>query len=279
MAASSSAGLERAQPRHHHDHHEGQAERHVRQDHGVQPELPVQPAEHPLEQRQQRNAHHDLRRHQRKIQRAREQPASRASTARRRRACRRRSRSRVAASAMITLFQVASISCGSRKIGRVPAQREALPHREARRVEAEHGQHQQRQVQEGEHAPPAYTASQRFIPGAPCRAAGTPPPARITSAISSMRDRRAERPVARGGELVLHQVADQHRAAAAQQVRRQIRAQARDEDQDGAGANAGRGERHEHADERGATAARPGPPRLRAAPGRAAPAWRKAAAP
>ena len=64
-------GADGAQPRRDHDHHVGDAKRHVRQDDGVHAELPVQPAEGPLEQRQQRDAGDDLGRDQREVQRAR----------------------------------------------------------------------------------------------------------------------------------------------------------------------------------------------------------------
>ena len=64
------------------------------------------------------------------------------------------------------------------------------------------------------------------------------------------RERRAERHVARHGELALDQVADVDGARAAEQVGRQVGAERRNEDQHAAGDDAGRGQRHRHAPER-----------------------------
>ena len=138
---------------------------------------------------------------------------------------------------MTTLFQVPSRICGSRKMARYQSQREVLPHGEARGVEAEDGQGQQRQVEKGEERDRVEPEPALHTRGSLSRRR------KITSSSGHQRhqrdgDGRAEGPVARGGELVLHQVADQHGAAAAQQVGRQVGAQAGDEDQDRAGDDA-----------------------------------------
>ena len=123
--------------------------------------------------------------------------------------------------------------------GAVPLEREVLPDGEARRVEAEDGQHQQRQVQKGEEGDGVdarASASYERLAFAPQKG---PEQERSRAAIKRDGDGRAEGPVARGGELVLHEVADQHGAAAAEQVGREVGAEAGDEDEHRAGDDAG----------------------------------------
>jgi len=58
-----------AQSREHNRHHKDHREHHVCQHHRVEPQAEVKVAEDPLEEREQRNAHHDLGRYQRERQR------------------------------------------------------------------------------------------------------------------------------------------------------------------------------------------------------------------
>ncbi len=135
-------------------------------------------------------------------------------------------------------------------MARVPVQREVFPTGEARGVEAEDGQHQQRQMQKREERHGVESEPALHTRGSLSRRRKTHEQ-HGHERHQRHRDGRAEGPVARGGELVLHQVADHDGAAAAQQVGREIGAQARDEDQDRAGDDAGARERHDDAQDGG----------------------------
>ena len=83
------------------------------------------------------------------------------------------------------LFQVASISCGSRKMARYQFEGKVLPLGEARRVETEEGKRQQGQMQKGEER---HGISGQPPPHASCSLSrrSNPHTSRITSTIRSM---------------------------------------------------------------------------------------------
>ena len=193
----------------------------------MQSQPPVQPAERPLEQRQQRDAHHDLGRDQRKVQRSGEQreprfhkPYAHSVPAMVERM--------VATTAMITLFQVAS---GKLRVLRKSrdTNRSEKPSHTVKRDELKLNT---ARITSGKCR---NSVDRRGVERQPALHTRPSRSRRSISSTSSAHQRhqphrngRAERPVARVGELVLHQVADQHGAAAAQQVGRQVRAQARE---------------------------------------------------
>ena len=139
---------ERPQPRRDHDHHVGNRKRHMRQDHGMQSQPPMQPAERPLEQAPAAKCPSRFRASPATDRASRKAATSRASTGHRRTSVPATVERMVATTAMTRLFQADSASCGSWKIAAIPVQREALPDGKARRIEAEDGQDQQRQMQE-----------------------------------------------------------------------------------------------------------------------------------